>query len=210
VDVLAAAAFLFAVVALLAFHLRDRGRPGATSGVSLAFSLTCLVSYAVAFVLVARLEPFFGAPRNLIQNFLVVAIMTSAFHGVQYHLIVWHFHRRAYDDPEAPSRHGLAARLGSGLAAYLASGVVFSIPYGASVWWSTEWPSWTGALWAEERLVVWAVAVYWGLSLHHYYLDQVIWRPSRSPDLADHLGLAAACGPRPPFATVVTHGPSPL
>lgn len=32
--------------------------------------------------------------------------------------------------------------------------------------------------------------LWWGLAIHHYYLDQRIWRVSRDPELRSNLGLA--------------------
>ena len=34
------------------------------------------------------------------------------------------------------------------------------------------------------------VGVYWGLFFMHYHLDQLIWHPSRDPELLADLGLA--------------------
>lgn len=35
-----------------------------------------------------------------------------------------------------------------------------------------------------------ALALYWGFALHHYVVDQYIWRPHADPRLRADLGLA--------------------
>jgi hypothetical protein len=37
-----------------------------------------------------------------------------------------------------------------------------------------------------------ALALYWGLFFHHYYLDQKIWRVRRSPSLQREFGMEPA------------------
>ncbi len=187
---LAAVPILASVGAVLYFaigHLLNRKERGRVSAPSACFVLTCLFVYSMIFYVIAPWEPVFPGARSPVQNFMVVAMMMSLFHNVQYHAIVWHYNRRKYtQDADSRGKFGLAVLLNRSFLVYLLTGVVFASLYGAIAWFTTDYPSPTGRV-MEQVFVPAAFCLWWGLLFHHYYLDQKIWRVSRKDDLQKHL-----------------------
>ena len=178
------------VGALLYFvicHLSYRGEEGRVSGPAVFFVLTCLGVYSLIFYVIAPGEPFFPGARSPVQKFMVIAMMMSLFHNVQYHAIVWHHNRRKYrQDAESRNEFGMAVPLNRNIIVYLLVGVGFASLYGGIAWLTTDYPTPGGEL-MEQVFVPAAFCLWWGLLFHHYYLDQKIWRVSRKKDLQKHL-----------------------
>jgi hypothetical protein len=170
------------LLALIAYHGRGRGgRPRRFAlSPAHAFVVTCVLVYSVIFYVIAPLEPLLPGARTPVQGFMLMQVMITLFHNVQYHAIVWHYNRHR------PAR----ARLNQNFPTYALAGMIFSLGYIAAAWYTTEYPSWRGGV-PENVLVPAAFCVWWGLAIHHYYLDQKIWRVSKAKDLQRHLGVTA-------------------
>jgi hypothetical protein len=169
-----------AVILLVAHHLRRK-----TISPAAIFTAVCITLYSLIFYWIAPMEPFFSRAQNVVQSFMLLAIMMTVFHNVQYHAIVWHFNRTKYGN----SVFGLATTLNRNFAVYAMVAVLFSSLYVATAWFSTEYPSPFGRI-ADSAFVPTAFCLWWGLLFHHYYIDQKIWRVSKTKDLQQQLRIA--------------------
>ena len=168
-------------VLFLVYHLWKRSHSAAS-----LFTAVCACLYAAIFFWIAPMEPFFTGARNIVQSFLLIAIMMTLFHNIQYHAIVWHYNRKKYGD----ASFGAATYFNKSFPVYAAVAVLFATIYVAAAWFSTEYPSLSGEF-SEPAFVPIAFVLWWGVLFHHYYLDQKIWRVSKTKDLQQQLGIAA-------------------
>lgn len=154
---------------------------------------TCLMFYSTMFYLIAPGEPFFPDPANGAQLFMLIAIMNSLFHNIQYHAIVWHYANRRYTN-EATEKsegiYGLAQWVNGRALTYIGVALAVGAGFGWIVWSMGDWPSVTGAFTPTGFHAV-AYVLYFGIVGHHFYLDQYIWRPSKQPELRSYLDLRA-------------------
>src|SRR5687768_17131542 len=90
-EVLLTISICSAVSGFLFFHYRKKSYSPAVP-----FVLICIALYGLIFYWVAPMEPFFVNAENVVQSFLLLAIMMTLFHNIQYHAIVWHYNRKKY------------------------------------------------------------------------------------------------------------------
>ncbi|MEW6738064.1 MAG: hypothetical protein AB1489_42705, partial [Acidobacteriota bacterium] len=86
------------------------------------------------------------------------------------------------------SEYGWAVWLNRNFAIYFGVALLFSIGYVIIAWLTTEFPSLQGEA-GEPVFAPLAFSLWWGIALHHYYLDQKIWRVSKKRDLQERFGL---------------------
>jgi hypothetical protein len=131
-------------------------------------------------------------------EFLMVAVVVTAFHNVQYHGIVWFYHRNRYHGPGVEAvDFGLAPHISRRFFIYAACGVAFALAYRAL---GCGFGLHPGCGTFDAKLMLGAglslrdlaSGFIWGFALHHYYLDQKIWRVSRDAGLNKDLKLSAA------------------
>ena len=153
------------------------------------FLLVCVLAYSLIFYLFSYFEPLLPGAITAGEQFMLVTIMISLFHGIQYHGIVWKFNQREYgagltDDRSGPLKikHGPAVFFNRTIARYTLFALIFSGMYAWFNWQTGEYPSLSGISSGGEFTPL-ALGLYWGFSFHHFYLDQKIWRFSRSPEL---------------------------
>jgi hypothetical protein len=153
-NTIGAACVLLAIIYLARFRLR-------TAGAAALLRPFYLCMNAIGF----------AVPYVFIKNGTAAFSAAALWHAAQYIAIVWYFNRRRWqagvdDDARALS---WASQPGRGLAyaAILAAGAVavYSCVFVASRF-----------CWSFER---WALAVWTGLTLGHYFLDGVIWKWKR-------------------------------
>jgi hypothetical protein len=177
------------VVALFAARQVQRWRAGAgVNGPKVLLLAAALGLSAVLFSppVVARIE------------FLMVAAVVTAFHNVQYHGIVWFYHRNRYHTPSADrAAFGLAPRISQRFLIYAVCGVAFTLLYrglGCGFGAHPGCGVFDGKVMLGSGLSLrdLMVGFIWGIALHHYYLDQKIWRVSRDTGLNRDLKLSAA------------------
>jgi hypothetical protein len=131
-------------------------------------------------------------------DFLAFAVFVTAFHNVQYHAIVWLYHRNRHHAPGAdPRAGGLAAALSRRFALYAGAGIAFTLAYRLGGCALGATPG-CGAFAMDVEVAAGltpthlAYGFFWGFALHHYYLDQKIWRLRRDRGLNRDLGLTRA------------------
>lgn len=170
-----------------------RARPASPQKV--AYGVTVLVLYAFINLLISRFEPVYGASTGPDTDFLLLTVMLSIFHSLQYVALVFSYNRRRYRGEDAAARYGLAGRASGrfqffalGLAAYAALYFVLAAATGVmpEVRWFAGLTVWGFSV---NQLML---GVWWGIALHHYVLDQYIWRLRRDTKLRDDLGVAHA------------------
>lgn len=139
------------------------------------------------------------------QSVLTAPLVTfSAFvtiyHDIQYHVLVYcHQRNRFRDNPNAARDYGVAARLSKNVFVFGASVVGFGllvrgfgcsiqVYQGASQCFTPILISRVhlfGSVYSDTLLA----AFFIGFPLHHYFVDQYIWKPSRDPNLQRDLKL---------------------
>jgi hypothetical protein len=178
-----------AVVALFAARQLQRWRSG------LGVNTPKVLLLAAALGLSALL---FLPPVASRVEFLMISAVVTAFHNVQYHGIVWFYHRNRYHSAGADrSAFGLAPRISQRFLVYALCGVAFTLLYRGLGCGFGVHPG-CGAfdtkvmLGTSLSLRDLVSGFIWGFALHHYYLDQKIWRVSRDAGLNKDLKLSAA------------------
>jgi len=131
-------------------------------------------------------------------NIILPQVLLTYFHNVQYQGIVWFYNKNRYNKDLAGTQYGWASRISTNFAVYYAAALIFTL--------FTRYPGWffigmkvpllpgmnaisqyqLGNLFTISEL---AIGLWWGFSLHHYYLDQKIWRVSKDSQLNRDLKL---------------------
>jgi hypothetical protein len=111
-------------------------------------------------------------------------------HNAQYVALVYVHNRSRYRG--GAREHGAAAWVSHSAPRYLFVCFAFSIVYFAIARGTGAFPvfqGFEGAMLGPLRVNDLALSMWWGIALHHYYLDQRIWRIQEDPALREHLGL---------------------
>jgi hypothetical protein len=165
--------------------LRARDPRSSYLGVTLAL-------YSFIYFGVARLEPAYAASNGPDQDFLLLSVLVTIFHNVQYVALVWFHNKNRYHASGGGS--GAAGWLNRAPALYLAGCGLFSIVvYAASACGTGVFPG--CSILGDARVGPFSanqlgLCLWWGLAINHYYLDQKIWRVGSDPELRRNLGLA--------------------
>lgn len=178
--------------ALGAFALRNLTRTAPAARIKVAYLLLTLLTYGVTYFWIARLEPLWPEPASAEQAFMLISLLVALLHGPQYVALVWFHNRRRYGGggPEL----GPARALNASLGRYLGALLVFSaLIYCLLAAWSGVFPLWrlfpAGAAWGPVTAEQVGLSLWWGLAMHHYVLDQRIWRLRGDEALRRNLGL---------------------
>jgi hypothetical protein len=143
---------------------------------------------AFAYFVVGAFEPLVPSPTNPEQLSFAVVLVGGSLHGMQYLGIIFATNQRRYRDGSDTS---LAARLGR--APVIAYGCMLAASLLYLVVNALRGASPTLSIFPYDSDAARAfLALYWGVSLHHYYLDSKIWHPRRDPALRRELGMADA------------------
>ncbi len=136
----------------------------------------------------------------LATGLLTFTVIVTIYHDCQYLAIVWFYNQNRYkphEDKNAAKRFGLAASLSKNPAIWLGFGILaFAIP----VWslgclinrvpvcsYGPEWGART--ILGDTTWMVFFTVLTFGFQMHHYVLDQFIWRPSKSKTLREDLKM---------------------
>ncbi len=157
------------------------------------YPVVTVALYGLIYYLVATLEPIYATSRNPDQDFLLLTVMTSVIHGVQYVGLVWFHNARRYARPGARERHGFAEALNRTAVRFAAGCLVFTAGYAGLAVATGIYPAfglYPAAPDSPIRMQQVLIGIWWGLALHHYIVDQVIWRIRGDAELTANLGLA--------------------
>lgn len=147
------------------------------------FLFICITSHSLLFYLATELEPLLPAANSAAQQLMVITMLVTLTHNIQYLAFVWGFNKKNYqaNGSQANSNLKIVQRLNRNWRIYYFSGILFALIYVYLEWALAEYPWLDGKTTAENgEFALYAFAAWWGFSLHHFYLDQKIWRPSKS------------------------------
>jgi hypothetical protein len=161
-------------------HRWRRGRPLKPGLFALAVAVGTTL---FAMFVVGLREPLFDQPLNVEQVFMAATAIGGLVHGIHYlGIVIATSRRRAAVPGDAPqgvdwlNRAPLRAYLvmvGVSLA-YVGLTLLRGSPFGLA---------------PDSDTAQLFLALYWGLFLHHFWLDQKIWRPSTDARLRQELGM---------------------
>ena len=143
----------------------------------------CAGLYGAGFLWIGMREPLVAGAANLEQSVAVLALANGLQHGLQYLGLVGFTAHNRYPEGGASLGARLSARPLRAWAVYVA----LSVPYVALNLARSAAP---GVVPSNTTLVDLALCLYWGFVLHHYVLDQHIWRPHVDAQLRADLRLA--------------------
>jgi hypothetical protein len=130
---------------------------------------------------------------------LAFAAFVTIFHDFQYHALIWFHHRNRYHRPEVDqTQFGWASKVSKNLFVYAACavgvaavvrllGCAFALHPGCTPVLLTGQISLFGTFNTDALLKGFLV----GFPLHHYFVDQFIWKTGRSEELQNDLKLTA-------------------
>lgn len=164
-----------------------------THGLSLNMpKIIFLIALLPLYALICYSSAVLTAPLLAFSAFVTI------YHDIQYHAIVWYYTRNRYHRPDVDkSKYGLAPKLSKNFAIYMLSGIAmaaamrlfgcgFELHPGCGVFVMTSEHIMFGSLSTRELLLSFLL----GFPLHHYFVDQYIWRPSKDTTLQKDLKLA--------------------
>jgi hypothetical protein len=134
-------------------------------------------------------------PMSSILGFVAI---TTIYHDIQYFCIVWFYAKNRYGDSQDPRRqYGVAGVLSKSFVLFFTVGVLtVSLPiWGFGCLINLVPVCATGPELGAPTFMghpTWIMLFAWlatGFQMHHYLLDQYIWRPSRSAQLRKELKL---------------------
>ena len=180
------------LASLAAFLLRAlRSKP--LNPQKIGYFLITVLLYAAAYFWVARYEPVYSRSTGPDQDFLLLSLVIAVFHNVQYVGLVWFHNKNRYAERRA--EHGLARWVNRSIAPYLFAcaafsfGVYFLIACATGVYPGCQ-AFLDRRLYGSITVNQLGLSLWWGVALHHYYLDQKIWRIRGDAELRKNLGLA--------------------
>lgn len=186
--ILASVMAFTSVVLLFISRQIFRYRKGLPLNIPKLLFLTALIPL---YALICYSSAVLAAPLLAFSAFVTI------YHDIQYHAIVWFYTRNRYHKPDAdPKKYGLAVKLSKNLFVFLLCGVAmgvtlrllgctFEINPGCGPLVLTSTQKLFGDLTTKQLLL----SIFIGIPLHHYFVDQYIWRPSKDKTLREDLKL---------------------
>jgi hypothetical protein len=127
---------------------------------------------------------------------IAFSAFVTIYHDVQYHGIIWFYSKNRYHKPGADKKYGLSVKISRTFVTYALSaiamgvflrflGCAFEIHPGCGPFVLTSDTIMFGNITTKELLY----SVIIGIPLHHYFVDQYIWRPSKDKTLQKDLNL---------------------
>ncbi len=136
----------------------------------------------------------------LATGLLTFSMIITIYHDVQYISIVWFYNEKRYggDRKKAEKRYGFAAKLSRSIFYFMGFAILVSIPvwgFGCLINRIPVCEMGTGEAWGQAIMldsttwIVFFVMLTSGFQMHHYIMDQYIWRPSKDSRLREDLGV---------------------
>lgn len=133
----------------------------------------------------------------LSASLLAFAAFVTIFHDIQYHAIIWFHHRNRYHKPGVDKEQfGLAPKLSKNLATYFGCAIFFALIFRLLGCSFDIHPGCTPFVISSDMNLFGAIngdavlkAFLLGFPLHHYFVDQYIWKTSKSKELQKDLKL---------------------
>ena len=134
----------------------------------------------------------------LMTGLLTFTMIITIYHDCQYIAIVWFYNKKRYggDRKKAIERFGFAAKLSRNLWVYMGFAIMVSIPVWAFGCLINRIPACDrGPYWGEQIMldtttwIAFFIILTSGFQMHHYILDQYIWRPGKDKKLREDMGI---------------------
>ena len=135
----------------------------------------------------------------LATSLLTFTVIVTIYHDMQYLAIVWYYNQNRYggEKKQAERRFGFAAKLSRNFVFYIPFAVVaISLPvWGLGCLINRIPVCATGPEWGERIMldtttwIAFYVMLTSGFQMHHYLLDQFIWRPGKDKKLREDLKM---------------------
>jgi hypothetical protein len=137
------------------------------------------------------------SPAVLSASLLAFSAFITSYHDIQYHAIVWFHHRNRYHRPGVNQRqYGLAPKVSKNLLTYFGCGIFFALVFrllgctfdvhpGCIPFVISSDVQLFGAIHTDALLKGFML----GFPLQHYFIDQFIWKTSKSKSLRKDLKL---------------------
>lgn len=131
----------------------------------------------------------------LTASLLAFAAFVTIFHDIQYHAIIWFHHRNRYHKEGVDKKKfGLAPKVSNNLATYFGCAIFFALIFrllgctfdvhpGCVPFVITSEIQMFGTVHTDALLKGFLL----GFPLHHYFVDQFIWKTSKSKELRKDL-----------------------
>lgn len=120
----------------------------------------------------------------------------TIFHDVQYHAIIWFHHKNRYRVENAKEKFGLSSSIGKSFIRYAGCAIGVGILFrflGCSL---EIHPGCTALILTSNNVLFsdfgtdkLLLGVFFGIAMHHYYVDQFIWKTSKDKTLSKDLKL---------------------
>lgn len=133
----------------------------------------------------------------LTTGVLAFGAFVTIFHDLQYHALIWFHHRNRYHKPGVDKKQfGLAPKISQNFAMYAGCAIGFAAVFrllgctlnvtpGCTPFLITSDIQLFGAIHTDSLLKAFLL----GFPLHHYFVDQYIWKTSKNKDLQKDLKL---------------------
>lgn len=137
------------------------------------------------------------SPAVLTANLLAFSAFVTIFHDIQYHAIIWFHHKNRYHRPGVDQKKfGLAPKISKNFAIYAVWAIGFAAIFrllgctlnvhpGCAPFLITSEMQMFGTIHTDTLLKAFLL----GFPLHHYFVDQFIWKTSKSKELQKDLKL---------------------
>jgi len=137
------------------------------------------------------------SPAVLTAPLIAFTAFVTIYHDVQYHAIVWFYAKNRYHRPGVDKkRFGLAVSLSKNFGIYALAGIamaallrvtgsIFEVTPGLDPLVKTSQIT----LFGDITLSALFLSIVIGIPMHHYFVDQYIWRPSKDKELREDLKI---------------------
>ena len=140
-------------------------------------------------------------PATLTADIVVFSAFVTIFHDIQYHVLVWHYQRNRCHRPGVDGRRfGLAYWITRNVFFYMGCGILTGVAgwYLSCTLGVTMGCNPLVELHPNKVMLIGSVtletlfaSMVLSVSMHHYFVDQFIWRPSKDAELRKDLNLSA-------------------
>ncbi len=137
------------------------------------------------------------SPAVLTAPLIAFTAFVTIYHDVQYHAIVWFYSQNRYHRPGVDKKkYGLAVTLSKNFGIYALAGIamaallrvtgsIFDVTPGLDPLVKTSQIT----LFGDVTLSALFLSIVIGIPMHHYFVDQFIWRPSKDRELREDLKI---------------------
>ena len=137
------------------------------------------------------------SPAVTTAPLIAFTAFVTIYHDVQYHAIVWFYSQNRYHKPGVDKKkYGLAVKLSQNFAIYALAGIAMAALLRVTGSFLDITPGFEPlvttskmTLFGELSTSALLLSIVIGIPMHHYFVDQYIWRPSKDKTLRQDLKI---------------------